>query len=95
MPTEEMEKQGTVDEVLAEVSKIKAMLAEALDDSVRSALRAVKQGRYAAETALDDAKHVVRKNPAETVGIVFAAGLLAGGLLGWLVPRGRRATEKV
>jgi ElaB/YqjD/DUF883 family membrane-anchored ribosome-binding protein len=87
MRTEELEKPATVDEIRNEVAKIKAVLAEAVDDGVRSALRTMKQGRYAAEDAIQDAKQVVRKNPFESVGVVFVTGLLAGGLIGWMASR--------
>jgi ElaB/YqjD/DUF883 family membrane-anchored ribosome-binding protein len=90
MSTPEIEKPEIIGEVLNEVSKLKGMLAEAVDDGVRSAVRALKQGRHAAEGAIDDARHVVRKNPFETVGIVFLAGAVTGGLIAWIATRGSK-----
>jgi ElaB/YqjD/DUF883 family membrane-anchored ribosome-binding protein len=60
---------------------------DAVDDGVRSALRSVKQGRNAAEDAIDDAKKAVKQNPLEAVGIVFAAGVLVGCLAAWVGSR--------
>jgi ElaB/YqjD/DUF883 family membrane-anchored ribosome-binding protein len=54
---------------------------------VRSALRTVKQGRAAAEDAIDDAKKAVKRNPLEAVGVVFVAGILVGCLASWIGSR--------
>ena len=95
MATEILEKSATaaLDEVNRELSKIKSMVADAVDDGVRSALRAVRQGRGAAESALDDAigdaKKAIKRNPLEAVGIVFAAAVVTGGLLALLTLRRR------
>jgi ElaB/YqjD/DUF883 family membrane-anchored ribosome-binding protein len=91
MSTPEIEKPAVIGEVLNEVSKLKGMLTDAVDDGVRSAVRALKQGRHAAEDAIDDARHVVRKNPFETVGVVFLAGVVTGGLVAWIASRRPRA----
>lgn len=89
MPPEILEKVGSVDDVLREVSKIKAIVAEAVEDGVRSATRALKQGRHAAEDAIDEARHTVKQRPFQAIGVVFAAGFLTGTLLGWLGSRRR------
>jgi ElaB/YqjD/DUF883 family membrane-anchored ribosome-binding protein len=88
MGMELLEKQAaTVEDVLREVSKIKSIVEDAVDDGVRSALRKVKQGREAAEGVIDDAKKAVKGNPLEAVGIVFAAGVLIGCLAAWVGSR--------
>jgi ElaB/YqjD/DUF883 family membrane-anchored ribosome-binding protein len=91
MATELLEKTPTMDDVLREFSKIKSVVTEAVDDGMRSALRAVEKGRDLAEDAFDDAIHstkkAVKQNPLEAVGIMFAAGVLAGGLLTWMCTR--------
>jgi ElaB/YqjD/DUF883 family membrane-anchored ribosome-binding protein len=76
-----VEKPATMDEVLREVSRIKSVVTEAVDDGVRSALRAAKQGRAFAEDAIDDARHVIKRNPLEAAGILFAAGVVIGSLV--------------
>lgn len=91
MATELLEKTPTMDDVLREFSKIKSVVEDAVDDGMRSALRAVEKGRNLAEGALDDAIHntkkAVKQNPMEAVGIMFVAGVLAGGLFTWMCTR--------
>jgi ElaB/YqjD/DUF883 family membrane-anchored ribosome-binding protein len=82
-----MEKQPTLDDVLREVSRLKEFVADAVDDGVRSALRTIKQGRNAAEDAIHDTRHAVRQNPFQAMGIVFAAGVMAGAIASWLGTR--------
>lgn len=84
---DKLEMPATVEDVLREVSKIKTTVTEAVDDGVKSAVRAIKQGRNAAEDAIDDARRSVKKNPLQSVGVVFAVGVLAGCVLSLL---GRR-----
>ena len=31
-----------------------------------------------------DARHTVKQKPLQAIGVVFAAGVLAGSLIGWL-----------
>jgi ElaB/YqjD/DUF883 family membrane-anchored ribosome-binding protein len=91
MATELLEKTPTMDDVLREFSKIKSVVADAVNDGMQSALRAAEKGRDLAEDAIDDAIHstkkAVKQNPLEAVGIMFAAGVLAGGLLTWMCTR--------
>ena len=87
MPTDVLEMPATVEEALREVSRIKTVVAEAVEDGVKTALKAVKQGRYAAEDMLGEARHTVKQRPFQAVGVVFAAGVLTGTLLGWLCTR--------
>jgi ElaB/YqjD/DUF883 family membrane-anchored ribosome-binding protein len=75
------EKPASVDEVLREVSRIKSVVTEAVDDGVRSALRAAKQGREFAEDKVDDARRTIKRYPLQSAGIVFAAGILVGSLI--------------
>lgn len=89
MPTDVFEKPATVEDVFREVSKIKSAVTDAVDDGVRSALKAIKQGRHATEDAIDDARHAVKQNPFQAVGLVFAAGVLTGALVTWLGSRRR------
>jgi len=89
MPVDLPEIPATVEDALREVSKIKSMVAEAVEDGVKSAMKTIKQGRYLAEDVIGDARHKVKQNPFQAMGIVFAAGLLAGSVLGWLSSRRR------
>lgn len=81
MAAELLEKPATVDDVLREVSRIKAVVSEAVEDGVKTALRTVKQGRDAAEDAIDGARHAIKRNPLQAAGIMFAAGILIGSLV--------------
>jgi ElaB/YqjD/DUF883 family membrane-anchored ribosome-binding protein len=74
-------KSATVDEVLREVSHIKSVVTEAVDDGVRSALRAAKQGRAFAEDKIDDARHAIKRKPLQAAGIFLAAGIVIGSVI--------------
>jgi ElaB/YqjD/DUF883 family membrane-anchored ribosome-binding protein len=84
---DKLDMPATVEDVLKEVSRIRETVTEAVDDGVKSAVRALKQGRHAAEDAIDDARHTVKQNPLQSVGLVFVVGVLAGWLISAL---GRR-----
>jgi ElaB/YqjD/DUF883 family membrane-anchored ribosome-binding protein len=78
---DKLEMPATVEDVLREVSKIKTTVTEAVDDGVKSAVRTLRQGRDAAEDAIDDARRTVKKNPLQSVGVVFVVGVLVGCVL--------------
>jgi ElaB/YqjD/DUF883 family membrane-anchored ribosome-binding protein len=79
-----IEMPASVDDVLREVSKLKTAVSDAVEDGVRSALKAVENGRRATEDAIHNADRLVKRNPRESVGIAFASGVLLGGLAVWL-----------
>jgi ElaB/YqjD/DUF883 family membrane-anchored ribosome-binding protein len=78
-----LEKPATVEDARREVSKIKSIVADAVEDGVRSARQAIKHGRNAAQDAIEEAQHTVKQRPLQALGIMFAAGVLAGGFLAW------------
>lgn len=85
MPTDALKHAATsVEGAHQAVSKIRSIVADTVDDSVRSATQAIKRGRHAAEDAIEDAKHTVKQKPIEAIGTAFAAGVLAGSLLTWI-----------
>lgn len=84
MPGYVLEKPATVRDVLREVSKIKSVAKDALEDGARAASQAIRHGCNAAEDAVEEAKHTVKQRPLQSTGIAFAAGVLAGGLLTWI-----------
>lgn len=84
MLANESEKPATVESPLREVSKIRSMVTDAVDDGVRSANQAIRRGRYAAEDAIEEAKHTVKQRPFQAMGTAFAAGVLAGTVLSWI-----------
>ena len=82
-----METQASLEEIVKELSRIKTVVTDAVEDGVQSAVKAIKQGRHAAEDAIDDARHTVKQRPLEAMGVVFAAGVLTGSLVVWLSSR--------
>ena len=84
MPIDLLDKPATIDDVLREVSRIKSIITDAVDDGVKSAIKAIKKGGYAAEDALDEAKHTIKRRPFEAIGVFFAAGVATGCILTWI-----------
>lgn len=84
MPEDLLEKPASMEDVLHEVSRIKGVVTDAVDEGVRTTMRALKHGRNAAEDAIDDTKHAVKKYPLQAVGIAFGAGLMVGCFAAWL-----------
>ncbi len=77
-----LEKPATVEDARREVAKIRSIVTDAVEDGVRSARQAIKHGRNAAEDVIEEAQHTVKQRPLQAMGLVFAAGVLAGSLLG-------------
>jgi len=84
MPADILEKPATVEGVAREVSKIRSIVTDAVEDGVRSARQAIKHGRHAAEDVIEEAQHAVKQRPLQAMGIAFAAGVFAGGFLAWI-----------
>jgi ElaB/YqjD/DUF883 family membrane-anchored ribosome-binding protein len=84
MPADLLEKPVTAEDALREVSKIRSLVKDAVEDGVRSASQTIRHGRYAAEDAIEEARHTVKQRPLQAMGIAFAAGVLAGSLLTWI-----------
>jgi ElaB/YqjD/DUF883 family membrane-anchored ribosome-binding protein len=78
------EKPPTVEDALREISNIRSIVTDAVEDGLRSASQAIRHGRYAAEDVIEEAKHTVKQRPLQAMGIAFVAGVLAGGLLTWV-----------
>lgn len=89
MPAEGSEKSAAVEDALREVSRIKSLITDAVEDGVRTAVRAIKHGRYAAEDVIEEAKYTVKKQPFPATGIVFASGVVTGCFLTWIASRRR------
>ena len=88
MPSEVLEQPKT-DSPICNVSKIKSLVNDAVENSVHSVSQAVTRGRHVAEDFIEEAQHTVKQNPFQTVGVAFAAGILTGGILAWLAFRRR------
>jgi ElaB/YqjD/DUF883 family membrane-anchored ribosome-binding protein len=83
------EKSEVVEDAARAAAKLRSMVSDATEDGMRSARRAIKRGRDAAEDAIEGAEHAIKQKPLASVGIGFAAGVLVGGLLGWMGSRRR------
>ena len=87
MAVDLMERQATLDDVFREVSRLKEFVSDAVNDGMKSAVRTIRQGRHVAENVIDDTRHAVRRNPFQSMGIVFAAGVMTGAFVAWLGAR--------
>lgn len=88
MPAEVLEQTKT-EAPIYDVSKIKSIINEAVEESVHSAKQAIRGAQHVAEDLIEEAQHTVKQKPFQTVGVAFAAGILAGGLLAWFAFRRR------
>lgn len=89
MPVDVLEKPATVEDAARGVSRIRSMVTDAVEDGMRSARQAIKHGRYAAEDVIEEAEHAIKRRPFQTMGWVFAAGVVVGGFLTWFGVRRR------
>lgn len=74
----------------AETARLKAAVADAIEDGVYAARRAVKRGRHAAEEMVDEAVHEVKHHPVQALAAASVLSFTAGVLLGWIAFRGTR-----
>lgn len=70
-----------------QASRVSGAIADAIDNGVKVAKRAAKQGGDAAEELLNDTTERLQRYPLLTVVSVFAIGVGAGTLLGWMSRR--------
>jgi hypothetical protein len=69
-----------------EVLRMKATIAEAIEDRVNTARRALKHGYRATENFVDDTRHQIKRNLLRALGVSFVAGAAAG----WFLPHRTR-----
>ena len=84
MQTSVLEKDTPLEDAVREVSKVRTIVADTVEEGIRSASQAIRRGRHAAEDAIEEVRHTVKQRPFESVGLAFAAGALAGGFLIWI-----------
>ncbi len=84
-----LDKDAPVENAVREASKIRNIVTDAVEDSVRTATQAIRNGRHAAEDAVEEVKRTVKQRPFEAVGLAFVAGALVGGFLTWIGLRRR------
>jgi ElaB/YqjD/DUF883 family membrane-anchored ribosome-binding protein len=69
-----------------ETVRMKAAIAEAIEDRTKMAKRAVKHGYRATGDFVDDTTHRIKRDPLRALGVIFVAGVAAG----WLLPHRTR-----
>lgn len=72
---------------VAEIGIDVAALKKKVENAVEDAQRLAKHGRHKFEDAVDDTEHLIKKNPWQSVGYVFGAGLGIGFFTGFLLTR--------
>jgi hypothetical protein len=83
-----MERMDTrVSESLHKLSRTTSALADTIDNGITVAKRVGKQSSDAIEEFMDDTALRIKRHPAETVAGAFAAGVVAGGFLDWMLRR--------
>jgi ElaB/YqjD/DUF883 family membrane-anchored ribosome-binding protein len=88
MQTEILEKTIEVrDQLGAEVKRVKEAVADAVEDGLGAARRAVKQGRRAAEDMVDGVEYRVKQHPFSALGVSLGIGLGLGAAIGVLLAR--------
>ena len=91
MQTEILEKTVEVrDQLGAEVKRVKEAFADAVDDGIVAAKRAVKKSRRAAEDLVDDAEYRVKQHPFSALGVSFGIGMGLGAAIVVLLARNGR-----
>lgn len=74
-------------DTMHKASRAASSAAEAIEDGIGAARRAVKHGGYAAAGFYGDAKRRVQRTPVEAVVATFAAGIVAGTAISWIIRR--------
>lgn len=78
---------AAVAQMRAGAGSMKEAVADAVENGISAAKRAVKQVRRAAEDLVDDAEYRVKQHPLSTVGVSFGVGLGVGAVIGLLLAR--------
>jgi ElaB/YqjD/DUF883 family membrane-anchored ribosome-binding protein len=74
-------------ESATQASRPTRAITEAIQDGIGVVRRAAQQGGDAAEEILTNTTQRIKRNPVLTVVTTFAAGFVAGTLIGWAVKR--------
>ena len=77
-----------------EAHLVKSLTADAVEDGVYVARRAVKTARRRMEDVQDETVHRVKRHPLAAIGLALGAGFAAGLTLGWLAGRASRSEAK-
>lgn len=78
-----VENPATVEDVVRGV-RIKSIISDAVEDGVQSALRKMEEGRDVADEAILGAQNAAKQNLLQSMGIVFAVGVMTGAIAAWI-----------
>jgi ElaB/YqjD/DUF883 family membrane-anchored ribosome-binding protein len=78
---------GALTDFARDAARMKAGIADAIEDRMTTARRAVKHGYRATEDIVDGATHRIKRDPWRAVGL----SLIAGTAVGWLLSHRPRA----
>ena len=84
---ETFEAAGKVADIGLDVAVLKKKVENAVEDAVIDAQRLAKNGRHKLEDVVDDTTYLIKKNPWQSVGYVFGAGVGIGLFTGLLLTR--------
>lgn len=70
-----------------QVSCTASAVADAIEDGVGAVRRAARQGGDAAEEFFHETAEHIQRHPVLTIATIFAVGLTAGTLIGWMIKR--------
>ena len=76
-----------IEDTAQKASQAVSAAADALEESVITARRMAKRGKYAAMEFLEDTRKHVKLRPIETIAVTFAAGIATGAAIGWMMRR--------
>ncbi len=77
----------SIAEAAHQATRATGAIVDAIDDGVGVVRHAAKQGCDAAEELLDETIHRLQRHIGLTVAVTFAAGAIAGAVIGWLMKR--------
>ena len=77
----------TVHEMAEKKDEFVRGMRKTFDSMTEDINRGLKKARFAADEAIEDTRHGIRKNPLATVSVVAVGGLALGLFAGWLIGR--------
>lgn len=70
-----------------EVSKVRTLVNDVVEDGKRKAQRTVKRAYVAAEDYVEDTTYYIKRHPWQSVGVAAGLGVGAGLLASWMLSR--------
>lgn len=70
-----------------EAERLRESVTNAVEDTVKSTRRAIKQGQHAVEDLVDEATYAVKRHPLPSVGLTLGIGFALGTMFGLVLSR--------